>query len=240
MIPKPVIHPLAHTHLLELRQKWGVEPTLEESLWIVECCKRVVNPYNGSRMDLIGIPVRCGDSDEWLWPITVGAGIWYQDLAEVWWQRDRDKLGCALAFALAHARDKETLRACRTREAAADMIREWGFSLTCTRAELEAAIDEVLPAPSVKANPRPADEQSRTDWEALIVDIEIVSGISADRWLWEISREATLRAWFRTRQIVAAQGGRSAPAGADPEDEAIQELANAKAAIIAAHQEVSP
>lgn len=238
MIQKPVIHPLAHTHLLELRQKWGVKPTLEESLWIVECCKRVLNPYNGSRMDLIGIPVRCGHSDEWLWPITVGAGIWYQDLAETWWQGDRDKLGIALAFALAHARDKETLRECRTREAAAEMIHGWGYSLTCTRAELEAAIDEVLPAPSAQV--KPVAEQSRTDWEALIGEIEIVSGIAADHWLWEISREATLRTWFRTRQIVAAQGGRSAPAGADPEDEAIQELANAKAAIIAAHREVEP
>lgn len=238
MIPKPSIHPLAHRHIRELRERWGVEPTLEEALWIVELCKRVLNPNAGERLDLIGIPARCGASDEWLWPITIGAGIWYQDLAEAWWPGDVDRLNQAMAFALAHARDKETLRACRTRDVSAGMIREWALSLTCNQAELNAAVDEILPP---KGYVKPGAVQTgKTDWEALVREIELVSGIGADHWLWEVSREATLRAWFQARQVLAAQGGRGAPSGTSPEDEAVQDLATAKKAIIDAHAAPPP
>jgi hypothetical protein len=231
MTAKPDIHPLARAHLRELRERWSVEPTLEESLWIVRLCERVVNPAAGERLDLVGVPERCGSSDEWLWPITIGAAVWFQDLASGWWRGDGERLFWALAFCLAHGRDKATLTACRTREAAAGMIREWSLSLCCTRAELEAAVDAVLPPP-----PGAAAAPGRTDWACVAGEIESVTGIPCEHWLWEVSREATLGAWLRARRVLAAMGGcgpGAAPRGA--EDAALAELAEAKRAIIAAH-----
>lgn len=228
---------MARQHLRELREFWQVEPTLEETLWIIELCKRVVNPVAGERLELIGVPARCGASDEWLWPITIGAAIWYQDLACGWWQGDREGTFKALAFSLAHARDKEILRMCRTRAEAEGLIHAWGMSLTCTRAELEEAVDRVLPE-----TPRPDKDKKAagyTDWTALVGEIEMVSGIGAEHWLWEVSREETLRAWFRSRQVLAARGMGAGAESPDPLDEAVQDLAAAKQMIIDAHKEAS-
>lgn len=236
MTPKPDIHPLAKTHLRELRERWGVEPTLEEALWIVRCCERVLNPCAGERFELAGIPERAGISDVWLWPIGIGAAIWYDELACAWWAGDRTRLTYALGYALAHSRDREALAACRERRAAEARVKAWRATLTCRREELEAAIDRVLPAPADAAQ---ADDKSARravmDWGGLVADIEAATGIAADHWLWDVSRARTLRAWHAARQIIAAQGGRAGHAGPSPEDEAVADLAKAKHAIIAAH-----
>lgn len=232
MIPKPVIHPMAAQHLRELRERWGVEPTLEESLWIVKLCARVLNPVSGSRRDLIGIPARCGDSAEWLWPITIGAGVWFQDFASVWWRGDSERMFKALAFALSHARDKETLTALRDSAAAARMIRDWASKLTCTREELEAAVDEVLPPVSRQTK----GERPQTDWTELVIDLAVITGIPNDHWVWDISRSETINAWVAARRVAAARGGSDCE-GVSAADEAVKDLAEAKAAIVKAHRE---
>jgi hypothetical protein len=230
-IAKPELHPLARQHLRELRERWGVEPTLEEAIWIVELCGRVLNPHTEDRADLAGIPQRCGAGDVWLWPPTVGSSVWYQELACGWWAGEPERLFWALAFALAHARDGETLRACRTREAAAGMIREWSLGLGCTREELEDGLDRVLP-PCPDEAERKAARGAAMDWGRLVAEIESASGLPAEHWVWRVSRTHTLLAWHAARQLAAAQGGRAAPGAPDPADEAVQALAAAKAAII--------
>ena len=235
MTPKPEIHPLARTHLRELRERWGVEPTLEEAVWIVALCEKVLNPGIGARAELIGVPARCGASDEWLWPMTVGAGIWFRELACAWWDGDPDRQFWALAFAMAHGRDKAVLAACRTREASAGMIREWSLSLACTREEMEAAVDAVLPPAGRPERKQGAATEGAMDWARLVAELEVSSGIPADRWIWGVSRAHTMQAWHAARQVIAAQGGKSAEGGRSAADEALMDLAAAKDAIIKAH-----
>lgn len=231
MIPKPVIHPLALQHLRELRERWGVEPTLEEQLWIVRLCDRVINPVAGERRDLLGIPVRIGASQDWLWPITIGGCVWWQDLASDWFAGDTDMQHKSLAFALANGRSKPVMQACRTRAEAEAMMWQWEIGLTCTIEELDAAVNEVLP-PRVDAS-KPSDEPKRTDWQAVCGELEAITGIPCDHWIWEVSREETERAWTRANLVAAAMGGMPCPDADTPEDEAVRDLATAKASIIA-------
>jgi len=233
MIAKPTIHPLAAHHLKELREKWGVEPTLEETLWIVRLCERVINPGLGANAGLIGIPERCGASDVWLWPATIGAMVWWREFAFTWWEGDSERIFIAQVFALAHARDKDVFTMCRTREAAEAMIYDWRLSLTCTREEIEDAFDRLLPP---DARPRPkSDSKALMDWSTLVAEIEVSSGIPSEHWLWKVSRVHTIEAWHASKRIIAAQSGRSSN-GLDAADEAIQDLAYAKSMIVDAHK----
>jgi len=241
MLAKPELHPLAARHLAELRDRIGGDPTIEEAMWIVQLCDRVLCPFEGERSDLCGYPVRCGISSTYIWPMTVGASVWFQDYASAWWGRRDSKLYFALAYALANGRDREAMRAVAAgRREAEAAITAWAKTLTCTREELDAAIDVVLPPRhrDPKEGDTPADSRpAKIDWERIVGEIEAATGIPADHWLWEVSRDATIRAWERSKAVLLARSGRGSGAGIlDPLNTALQDLAQAKAAIIKAHE----
>ena len=239
MIKCPDIHPLALSHLKELRERWGVEPSLAESLWIVRLCDRVLNPNEGERADLCGFPQRAGVSDVWLWQITIGASVWVQDKASPWFGAHDEKMFYAFCFALANGRDKNIMHAAGLSKAAAErMVKDWCEGLTCTREELAAAFDEVCPSklPSEKEN-----TQSKINWGMIVGELEAASGIPKDRWLWDVSKEETVRAWHRSRMVLLARSGGGLSDGiGDPLTEALQELATVKDAIIQAHKQEAP
>lgn len=239
MVNKPVIHPLALQHLRELRERWRVEPTLEEALWIVRLCERVICPSEGERSDLCGFPVRVGISDVWLWPFTVGGSIWWQDRALVWFSCNKEILYHALCFVLAHGRDRVAMREIwSSRSAAEEAVRTWAAGLTCTAEELGAAVDAVLPsnAPVTRVSKPPVEQQqARVDWDRVTGEIEASTGIAADHWVWDVSRDATMRAWSRSRAVLCAMAG-AKPPHMDALDRALADLAAAKAAIIEAHK----
>lgn len=234
MIAKPTLHPLAAQHLRELRERWRIEPTVEEAIWIVRLCERVLCPCEGERSDLCGIPVRAGVSEVFLWPLTIGAAVWYQDHAAKWWAGSYERMTMALGFALANGRDKALMRSASLgRESAEKAVKAWALTLTCTRPELEAAFDEVLPPSKPSGEPNP----HKIDWEQIVGEIEAVTGIPCDHWLWDMSRDATLRAWHRSRSVLIARSGGSAGTSAlDPLNVALQDLAEAKASIIKSRQ----
>jgi len=237
VLAKPTVHPLAQQHLRELRERWGVEPTLEESIWIVGLCDRILCPCEGERSDLCGMPIRVGVSSVYLWPFTIGAGVWYQDYAAKWWGKNSERMSLALGYALANARDKEAIRAVAvSKEAAESAIKAWALSITCTRQELEQAFEDAIPMPS--ANRKPSDTPKKIDWENIVGEIEAVTGIPADHWIWDVSRDATQRAWERSRSVLIARaGGSDSGSELDPLNVALQDLANAKTSIINAHKE---
>ena len=232
----PVIHPLALRHLQELKERWGVEPTLAESLWVVRLCDRVLSPNEGERADLCGMPARAGVSDVWLWPITIGASVWVQDYAQKWWGQDDERMYMAFCFALANGRKRDAMReASLSPERAADLVGAWALGLNCTNEELHAAFNIVVPG-----KPKGAKENtaSKIDWDAVVGELEASTGIPADHWLWDVSKDATLRAFHRAKQVtIARAGGGSAGDMLDPLTRALQELAEAKGAIIEAHKQ---
>ena len=237
MIAKPTIHPMAEQHLRELRERWGIEPDLSEALWIVQLCDRVLHP-TGDRADLCGLPVRAGVSDVWLWPVTIGAGIFIEARLQRWYGGDNRRGTLALAWVLAHARDSQALRqAARGREFADALIDEWTAGLTCTVPELEAALDELLPPSPEKKDEQEPAEPAGANWPEIVRELEVITGLPADHWLWDISRDGTVSAWLKARAVVAAKAVGTAPLMLAEIDAALQYLATAKAAIIKAHKD---
>lgn len=236
MTAMPTLPPLALKHIADLKSK-GIEPTIEEAIWLVALCERVLCPVSGERSDLCGMPVRVGISDVWLWPLTIGASVWLLDYCLTWWSsdKDRDRLTMATFFALANGRDRTAIQqASYSREVAEDIVGEWALSLNCTRDELEEAADLVLPKPAVQ----PDDGQKRQmDWDAICGEIEAACGIPADHWVWEVSKAATLRAYSRSKAVLHARAGGQVAASDDPLNEAIQNLASAKRTMILSRRE---
>lgn len=236
MLPKPEIHPLAESHLADLRQR-GIDPTLAEQMWVVALCGMVVNPFDSERADLIGAPVRVGGAT--LWRLTIGASVWLQDCAFRWWAGDEGRLGMAVAWALAHSRNRDAITAAAASGAAdaAKTIKAWALTLTCTRDELDAAMDELMP-PAPQSHPGEASEGNQADWQAVALDISVLTGIPIDAWVWECSKDQTLRAYARAKAalIARAGGGYDPRETLDPLSRALQDVARAKAEIVAAHK----
>lgn len=241
MIKRPDIPHLAKHHLRELREKWGVEPTLEESIWIVDLCKEVLQPAGQCDLDLIGQPIQAGASDVWLWPFTIGASIWLERCAARWFGDDEMLWLMAEVYTLVHARDREAFTAMRTREQALAKMREWELTLNCTWQELIAAMrevytqleigDEEQQAPDAQKGGRAGDKS----WTAIVARLEAVTGIKAEYWLWEVSLQATRKRLELAESYQIAMGGGKITED-DPIGRALKNLGLAKGAIVKAHK----
>lgn len=256
---KPRLSRRAAEAIRELRTDHGVEPTLDEILWLHELGLKIEDPLHGDRIDAGGTPARAGNV--WLWPFTVMASAWYHDQALVWWER-RQPLLCtyALAFALAHGRGEPTpsllrrgwgerifsrllgiapepVLLCDLREehVARAAVRAWMRGLTCTRSELETAIDAVVPH---TMGPQPSADRPAhgVDWSEVIHDLVILTGTDPDYWRMRVSTDSALAAYSRAVAIERARRGQGS-AAKDALAMAIQEERAAIVAIIAAHKE---
>lgn len=236
MVQRPVLHPMAIAQLTELRERWGIEPAAEEVLWIVEACRRVAQPTD-SVGALCGFPRRVGNSNAWLWPLTIGACVWLQEYAYTWWRDQDEQETLALVFAHAHARRAEVFRELLVESAAKSRVFTWALGLGLCWSEMHAALDELHPAPPPADKKRePPGGEGDPDWLTLVLDIEAATGIHADTWLWERSVADTLATWQQARAQIQAQAGVAAKRGAlDPLNKALRDLAFVKSEIIKAH-----
>lgn len=240
MIKRPDIPHLAKHHLCELREKWGVEPTLEESIWIVDLCKEVLQPAGQCDLDLIGQPIQAGASDVWLWPFTIGASIWLERCAAKWFGDDEMLWLMAEVYTLAHARDREAFAAMRTRELALVKMREWELTLNCTWRELIAAMKVVYQQLDVdddekKANVKKGGKKGESSWTMIVSRLEAVTGLKAEYWLWEVSLQATRSRLELAESYQIAMGGGPVTED-DPIGRALKNLAQAKGEIVKAHK----
>ena len=242
-VPKPRIHPMAEQHLRDLRERWHVEPTLAEALWIVQLCDRVLNPVEGERHDLCGMPIRVGQSDIHLWPLTIGATCWLHDKAFRWFEGE-DKMGTlAYWYALAHGRDRDAIReAGRSPEAARRIITDWTDALPVRLDEMEEACDRVCPvdngdtpSPSASGGVDATTDCKTPDWAEIVGEAEAITGIPSDHWVWDVSLMMTVNAWRRARAVLIAQAG-GGYKGGGAADAAFNDLVQARKAIIDAHQ----
>jgi hypothetical protein len=198
---------------------------------------RSLCPNGAANLDLIGIPERVGRSDTWLWPFTIGAGVWFERCAVPWYGDGKGAMIRAEAFVLAHARDKAVLTAIRDRLTADRLIGEWELTLDCTQGELADTIDRLYPpTPAMEKGAKPAAKRPPPDWDGLVAELEVLTGMPADYWLWERSMDATIQRLWMARRYAAARAGKEPPHN-DPVTEALDDLAQAKAAIIEAHKE---
>ena len=253
---RPLLSRIAANDIRELSRTHGIVCTPEEIIRLHLAGQEVECPGGGDRLDLIGIPVRCGNA--WLFRMSVMGSIWWTDLAWPWFRDSNLMATYALAFCLAHGRGATfdldgkpcTLRDLRDRRAAADAIKAWAGAITCTLGEVEDAIDRVLP-PSDAPRPRcPAcgqdlpDTTDRdaaairpTDWEGIVHEIAAATGTDPEYWISRTSQDAVIRAWYRARQLMAAKCNQPADTAApDSLAAAIRHERAVVAAIVQDHR----
>lgn len=249
MRARPKLSLVGEAHIRELRERWHVEPTIEEMLWIHELGLDVECPCHGERFDLIGTPVRAGNA--WLWPMTVMAAVWWNDFGSRWFAGSGILYLYALAFALAHGRGAEVVLPGRlwplggtrrieslalllNREDASRAVSWWALRCGATRAEVEAAVDACLPPPPTPRVGKQKPQTKPIDWQEIVHELCIMSGESASYWTTGTSMASTANAYARAYAIQAARGGMSSPSGG-PAADALRAIRAAMAEIVAAH-----
>lgn len=227
-VTKSTINHVARQHLKELRQR-GIELTDDEILWIVELCERVIKPDSrGDILALCGFGTQVGATKTTLYPLTIGAAIWLQECADEWFADNPSRSFYALAWALAHGRDKDAMeQAFMNADDASRLIRKWARGLTCTVKELEQAIDRIL---KTSDDDTGTTDRPDIDWARILTEIEAATGMPAQHWLWGASLGHTMRTWVAVRERMVLMAGGKMPR-VDALTDALKALAKAKLAI---------
>ena len=203
-----------------------LEPVEIEAL--VRACDRCDNPFSAANAEAAGFPVRVADGVT-LWRLTAGACIWLDEYARRWWGEDSEHYKWAVFFALRHARERETFHRLTDEGDAYRAIREDILTLTCTEAEIMAALCEYGDQDD-DGRERPATMQ-QADWRTLVQRLEVGTGVDADTWMWERAARYIAEAGKRLGEFAAAQGGDKAKRAFDELDRAVRGLARVTAGI---------
>lgn len=261
MLPRPRLSRTAQQTIRELRTDYGVEPTLDEILWLHELGKRVENPIAGENLDNQPVPVKAGNV--YLWPFTAMSSMWFNERASKWFEDENYRFQTyALAFALAHGRgdsipdrkkrgwferllrhvldihETETLRALTDRTDAYRCIKYWASGLNCNIRELEAAIDYLLP----RKDQTDAEQEENLDvspgidLEQLISELAVKTGTDINMWLTGVSKSCLINAYLHAESIERSRSQTgSGPPIASPRIEAIKNIRIAVVEILKAH-----
>ena len=184
------------TELNDLRARFKVrldDLTAEELVALVECCKRVDDPYGEVGAILSDLPVaRIGGVD--IYPLTVGASVWLDECAAEWWGEDDTCYFWALVFAMIHAHEKDVFAGLTERSKARRAIFKTCLRFTFSRKALEKAVDKALGAVE-RGEDKNIGTEKRNDWVAFLARLETQTGIKKDEWLWGRSAAYTIRAY---------------------------------------------
>jgi hypothetical protein len=209
----------AEAEIRELKAA-GITPTLDEIVWINDLSRAVENPNGGEHRHFAGKPSRAGSV--WLWPFTIQARLWYEDALE-WFDGDVELDFFGLAYALVHGRDPHAFLRLDGYQSAKQAIKAFQKQLDCTRAELSAAIVDVIPADdeiaALEKKFEAEDRQKRNiaekkpeavNWDDLIAELVAATGLPADTWRRDYSQDMVLRILnIVRRQYMAMAGGDS-------------------------------
>jgi len=175
-----------------------------------------------------------------LYTPSYAALAWMEDAGE-WFAGDRKLSLLAGVWALAHARDPETIRAASRADIARRAVKRWGRSLNCGLRDLAAAYNTIMqPAKAESRQPsgKAAAEDSRTlrDGHLRRALLRLQAEFGRDEEYWLYGPVSALRDALRllaeqdaaeAKAIAKAQGKASAQ---DPERPAVKAFARWRAA----------
>lgn len=175
----------------------GIEPTLEEIVWLNDLGLKVENPATMVKV-AAGRPVRCGGA--WLWPFTIQSGEWFDTHATRLFTNPKMHIWC-LGFALSLGRLDQLPEYCIPRlsrrkfgpllfdhlteyNLARYAVNAWAVRQPFTFKELRTAIVEVMP--QLKAPFRlPPPPNAKADADRIAIIDELVAGTGEPREYWQ-------------------------------------------------------
>lgn len=231
------------SEIRDLKERFGIglpDLTSDELEAFVLACRRVENPFSRVNMELVERPfLVCRGI--YGWPMTAGAVVWIEEFARRWWP-DGAMLKWAQVYAMVHARDPEAFAGLTDRRKARNAILKTALRLACHRREVQEALlrsygqdADLAPAPE-----DPDRQRAQADYASLVARLEVVSGVPAKTWLWERSLFQALRCYEELHAFAAAFAAGDASVRREMQDEldeAVNDLARLKMAILKRHTE---
>lgn len=216
----------------DLRERFGVPVdalTADEIAAMVDCCRRIDNPYSDMNADLIspGVDVR----GTRFYPITIGAAIWLENYVAQWWPNDDRRYFWALAYACANANDPDAFMEVVTREEAERRIKRLGLRFVFSRKALQNALNKCLGSTDDTTEDRKASDEAIMDWSRLVVRLEAHSGIQRDDWIWKRTARYSVMAYDDIRRYAKEISNEKAERAKDDLDRALEALARLKRSI---------
>ena len=238
MINKRPLNKHALDSIAELSEKYGIKADLEESLWLDRLGQNIDNPPGGSNLHLIGRPARCGDVT--LWPLTIGASIWWQECGGVWFN-DHKIETYVFGYCLAHAREPDKLLACCDYKTTKIIVKDWAKSLGVTVEELEACFVSIGESTDAGEPPQPKKPLDVEDNEigarkAMMLDavaeLALCYGGGLDYWTWDLDRDTAIYKLGLSRMVEKAQGPMASAPLPDPNNPIALAIRCRRAAIV--------
>ncbi len=220
---------LAESEINDLKSQ-GIEPTLNEIIWINDLSRKVENPDGARPCVAIGEPSPAGNA--WLWPFTIASSRWFAKVLP-WFDGNPESETLVLAFSLAHGRDVGVFSYLSNYEAVKETVAEWSDELGCTADELAEAITKILPySDTVELDDEEESVQGASDWDEIIATLCLNVGETPEFWAYGVSCDYALRQIdIMNKQMMA--GGKEL----DPNDPYIVATKNLGRAIISIKQE---
>ena len=182
--------------------------TADELAALVAACNRCDRPFSFVNTEAVGIPVKVSEG-VFLWRFTIGASVWLDEFASVWWGRLEKTYFWACVYAMIHAREPDAFDGdMQDEDKAYKRIRDMAIHLAATEDELIKAMDCLLLRSTDKPQKqRDAEAEAQVNWANLVQRLETQSGIPADVWLWEKSLSYCVKAYSDIRTFAQAYGG---------------------------------
>ncbi len=181
-VPRLRLRMLLQTTIDRLR-KDGVEPTVEEIIWLYELCKEDIFPGCDEPPCFLVPPVVLGNTrcELWLWEPTINALSWLEECAERWWPAGDDLAPALFAYHHSNPADRFDFRELGDRRSTVRLVNRWYRKLRFTREELIWAYKRLSRIhddgyETIRMNPACI---SRRDSDTPLEWGEVVAGLSA-------------------------------------------------------------
>lgn len=193
---RQTLNVFAASRLAELRAK-GLEPTLDEIIWLHETGRNMSEPpgLGGVALDM---PIPCGNVT--LRRLSIGSLCWWTECGATWFPLGHPLESYILAFVAAHSRSPEVFQACTDYDTTEKRIRTWMAGLSCTSDQLAQAV--ALALRPYQDSP-PTVEQAPVIWTDLVADLQAAYGETFSAWVWEHSQELAVA---YSRRLAAREG----------------------------------
>ena len=177
---------LAESQIEKLKAD-GLEVTPQEVLDIQSLSLEAIGEFeDGTRIN--GRPVIVGNVA--LWPLTIAASIWREEVEELLDDADYNSRLFVLAYCMANGHSKEALQT--HGKAALKQVYHWAKHLTCSTADLLNAVNEVLgDKPRVTFDDGEETDKDHAAGPSYLAETALaIFGTNPEIWLYQLSIEA--------------------------------------------------
>jgi hypothetical protein len=178
------LNPLLRTKLEKLADAGGAAPLapgdFDELIVLNELAYRVTQPGPETTPRLLlDLKARCGNVT--LYALSLGAWLWYQDIAQDWWPPGSYWDNLLSVFVSAHSRQPEIFDDIQTKHQCKRAMRRWLRHCSCTSSEMLQACAVVMRMDQAML---PDEEQKDIDYGPVLRFLTKEHGGTIDWWMW--------------------------------------------------------